>query len=1199
MADSTSNYVIRLVVDNANVRTAVADSAAALTSLGPAVADGISAGARTADTAIQMVDRDAQKLVKTIQDMSATLGMTPVEKLAYRADQMGVGANVAPDIAKLLDYEAAQRGVASSAAVAAAAVNAFGETEEQAAARIKGVADAAVQSQSAMQGVARAAYDAASANQNLAKASSDGGATLAAQNQAIRDYAVLQARQSAQVQELREGLKTGSGSFTELEAQYGRLDAAMAQGSLTAEEYETAFASLRKEEDNLARGLDSLRGRYDPLGTAQRRLAQDTKTLEDAFKNGQLSEKEYQAALSGIQVDQARLALASLAAQERDLRQQLSAGTITNEEFKQSIADIGTAKEPLQAIVKNAGSAGEAVHEFGLKTAAARREVIVLGHEMVTGNWSNFGGSLMVLAERTDLLTLAMSGTGLAIAGAAGIVAAFAAAAVVGAREQAAMNQALVMSGNYAGTTSDGLMELARSAATSSGAIGTAKDAVTALAGSGRFTASEILTIATAVSDVSDTTGRKIGDIIGEFEKLAEDPVKSIVTLNDKYHFLTRAVYEQIAALDEQGNRQAAAELAEQTFSDALSQRATEIRASQGIIEQGYHAIAAAASTAKAIMLSIGQTTPISLQIADLAARRSAAKNADTEGASGGVAGMADPDAAVKNARWSDADEKNFQDLIKQRAQDLAKANKEADDKAREQGQINADQWMKGFDEKFATPAQKRAKEKQEYIERATTLNYSPEKQAADLALIDAKYKDPKPPKGAQPRDDAATRMLESLRQQESSTEAQLASSDKLTGAAKQLAEFNQRIADIKAKQIQTADDKSLVANQDLIRAQLDRNIASEKSLQLKQQEDQLTQRSAQINQQIADGQARRAENYQRTLGAFGQGKDQLAQVQSMNQIATEFQKYHERLAKETPKDLLGSDQYVAEQAKIDAAMQRSLGIASDYYAQLKAKQGDWTNGVSAAMADYQSSVSNHAAQAESILNDSLKSGEDAFADFAKTGKLSIGNLTDFFVEEVARMEYRLLMSKLMSGGVAGVAGSGTWLGNLLGTSQIPTGAIDAANASDDPIGALATIMPGWDDGGFTGPGGKYDPAGVVHRGEFVFDKETTSKYRPLFEAIHSGQFKGWRGYAEGGFVGGGKSGGFGISVPVNVVNEAGDVSHATAQQTIGANGLPSIDVLITKLDSALGKRIRSGQGATHGAISSRFGMRAKPGGAP
>jgi tape measure domain-containing protein len=43
-------------------------------------------------------------------------------------------------------------------------------------------------------------------------------------------------------------------------------------------------------------------------------------------------------------------------------------------------------------------------------------------------------------------------------------------------------------------------------------------------------------------------------------------------------------------------------------------------------------------------------------------------------------------------------------------------------------------------------------------------------------------------------------------------------------------------------------------------------------------------------------------------------------------------------------------------------------------------------------------------------------------------------------------------------------------------------------------------------EGGFTGEGSKYEPAGVVHKGEFVFTKEKTRKYRPLFEAIHKGR---------------------------------------------------------------------------------------------
>lgn len=42
--------------------------------------------------------------------------------------------------------------------------------------------------------------------------------------------------------------------------------------------------------------------------------------------------------------------------------------------------------------------------------------------------------------------------------------------------------------------------------------------------------------------------------------------------------------------------------------------------------------------------------------------------------------------------------------------------------------------------------------------------------------------------------------------------------------------------------------------------------------------------------------------------------------------------------------------------------------------------------------------------------------------------------------------------------------------------------------------GTLAGALGGFADGGYTGDGGKYDEAGIVHKGEFVIDKETTSK---------------------------------------------------------------------------------------------------------
>jgi len=60
--------------------------------------------------------------------------------------------------------------------------------------------------------------------------------------------------------------------------------------------------------------------------------------------------------------------------------------------------------------------AGQHAEKFQLNTSGARRELIVLAHEMSQGNYSRFGGSLMVLAERAGGVTAGMMGAAGAVA---------------------------------------------------------------------------------------------------------------------------------------------------------------------------------------------------------------------------------------------------------------------------------------------------------------------------------------------------------------------------------------------------------------------------------------------------------------------------------------------------------------------------------------------------------------------------------------------------------------------------------------------------------------------------------------------------------------------------------------------------------------------------------------------------------------
>jgi hypothetical protein len=69
---------------------------------------------------------------------------------------------------------------------------------------------------------------------------------------------------------------------------------------------------------------------------------------------------------------------------------------------------------------------------------------------------------------------------------------------------------------------------------------------------------------------------------------------------------------------------------------------------------------------------------------------------------------------------------------------------------------------------------------------------------------------------------------------------------------------------------------------------------------------------------------------------------------------------------------------------------------------------------------------------------------------------------------------------------------------------------------------------PGFASGGFTGPGGKYQPAGIVHRGEYVQPQNVVRGAGVLsfMEGLRrsggdlSGMIERFRGYADGGLVG-------------------------------------------------------------------------------
>lgn len=439
------------------------------------------------------------------------------------------------------------------------------------------------------------------------------------------------------------------------------------------------------------------------------------------------------------------------------------------------------------------------------------------------------------------------------------------------------------------------------------------------LVASGRVAGGSLETVAGAIVNMSETGARSVDDLVAEFVRLGESPSQAVAKINESMHFLDAATYDRIRALEQQGQKEQAVALAQATLADATNRAADRVRESMGTLERAWHDLGLAARRAWDSMLNIGRPTPV----AELRAQADYLKKTIAEL----EAGASDADPSAGNARDRRRMARQQAALPGMREQyaalneEIKRRDKQAADAADEgqkaqavQARIAAEERLREMKKATRDRAQIRADEIKQMRADAALAGWS-EKQIADAEKgINEKYKDQK---GAAYKDDAGTRRLADLRQQEASLAAQLAGEKKLTDAGKARAEFEREIADLKDKKILTADQKSLISNQDAIRAQLTKNEGIAKELAAKQAMLKMDERAAQIQQAMASSAESRAEQYDRQLGAAGLGQVARQRVEAENSIRQEFKRYQDQLTKATPKEQLGSDKFREEQGKI------------------------------------------------------------------------------------------------------------------------------------------------------------------------------------------------------------------------------------------------------------------------------------------
>lgn len=157
-----------------------------------------------------------------------------------------------------------------------------------------------------------------------------------------------------------------------------------------------------------------------------------------------------------------------------------------------------------------------------------------------------------------------------------------------------------------------------------------------------------------------------------------------------------------------------------------------------------------------------------------------------------------------------------------------------------------------------------------------------------------------------------------------------------------------------------------------------------------------------------------------------------------------------------------------------------------EYYAKEDSLRGNWELGFKRGFAEFQDQATDVYGNVAQITQSAFQGMSNTVADFLLTSKFNLADFTKSFLEMTTKMITQMALLNAMRAGFAG-----TTFGSFLGFAE----------------------------GGYTGGGGKYDPAGVVHKGEFVFTKEATQRLGVdnLYRLMDAGK----RGYASGGHVGG------------------------------------------------------------------------------
>ncbi len=414
---------------------------------------------------------------------------------------------------------------------------------------------------------------------------------------------------------------------------------------------------------------------------------------------------------------------------------------------------------------------------------------------------------------------------------------------------------------------------------------------------------------------------------------------------------------------------------------------------------------------------------------------------------------------------------------------------------------------------------------------------------------------------------DDARKRYAVLQQQSREIELQGSSTRTLGTEARKLIELETEIADLKEKKTLTTSQKQVLAMAELNLAQQKQNAALERANELTkerfQNEAKLKAFVENLNSQLELSR----EGQQNELAGAGQSDRLRRRLQEDLKIRQDYQKQLDKLTRDYNKldspTANDTDLYKGETEALRAALATRMVDQQNYYAQQDVMRGEWLIGVSESWQNYVDIATDYNSQAraatESILSDTTSSIStsiqemikgtqslgDAFGNLAGTMANSIlGALSDiaakWIVVQALKMagiqaettatvasEATKATAKVTADGIAEASSLSTIATTLAANvaaavETLASWAPAALVASIGSFGAAAVvggtalvaayalikgISGGFSSGGYTGPGGVHEPAGIVHKGEVVFSQADVRRLGgvPAVESLRTG----------------------------------------------------------------------------------------------